>query len=192
MHLHNTDLCLSIYPLTPHCITLTPEWPQGFNYLGTLDVLSRVCAHSSHRQFSHSLKLSGHTRVFITLIQRKLSLCTLKLIPHSLGIAYRGSSLVCYSVTYLAGQERRLNTFHLRSIRRILGISRQDKEPTLMSCLVLVSPVCTLYLDNGDGDGWDMSVVWRMVAFQKTSSTGSWLWGGEPPAALTCDIKTSA
>ena len=22
-----------------------------------------------------------------------------------------------------------------------------------------------------------------MVAFQKTSSTGSWLWGGEPPAA---------
>ena len=25
----------------------------------------------------------------------------LKLFPHSLGIAYRGSSLVCYSVTYL-------------------------------------------------------------------------------------------
>ena len=29
--------------------------------------------------------------------------------------------------TIHAGQERRLNTFHLRSIRRILGISRQDK-----------------------------------------------------------------
>ena len=25
----------------------------------------------------------------------------LKLLPHSLGVAYRGSSLVCYSVTYL-------------------------------------------------------------------------------------------
>ena len=29
--------------------------------------------------------------------------------------------------TTYAGQERRLNTFHLRSIRRILGISWQDK-----------------------------------------------------------------
>ena len=45
---------------------------------------------------------------------------------------------------------------------------------------------------NADCDGWVMSVVWRMVAFQKTSSTGSWLWGGEPPATLTCDIKMSA
>ena len=26
---------------------------------------------------------------------------TLKLLPHSLGVAYRSSSLVCYSVTYL-------------------------------------------------------------------------------------------
>ena len=30
--------------------------------------------------------------------------------------------------TTYAGKERRLNTFHLRSIRRILGISWQDKE----------------------------------------------------------------
>ena len=29
--------------------------------------------------------------------------------------------------------------------------------------------LCTLYLDNADCDGWVMSVVWRMVAFQKTS-----------------------
>ena len=61
-----------------------------------------------------------------------------------------------------------------------------------MSCLVLVFPLCTLCIDNADCDGWVMSVVWRMIAFQKTSSTGSWLWGGEPPAALTCDIKMSA
>ena len=47
-------------------------------------------------------------------------------------------------------------------------------------------------LGNADCDGWVMSAVWRMVAFQKTSSTVSWLRRGEPPAALTCDIKMSA
>ena len=93
--------------------------------------------------------------------------------------------------TTYAGQERRLNTFHLRSIRRILVISWQDKVPTLMSCLVLVFPLCTPCSDNADCVGWVMSAVWRMVAFQKTSSTVSWHWGGEPPAALTCDIKMS-
>ena len=31
----------------------------------------------------------------------KSILCRVKLLPHSLGVAYRGSSLVCYSVTYL-------------------------------------------------------------------------------------------
>ena len=39
------------------------------------------------------------------------------------------STLLCGSEpwTTYAGQERRLNTFHLRSIRRILGICWQDK-----------------------------------------------------------------
>ena len=54
-----------------------------------------------------------------------------------------------------------------------------------MSCLVLVFPVCTLCLDNAECDGWIMSAVWRMVAFQNTSSTVSWHRGGDQPAALT-------
>ena len=39
------------------------------------------------------------------------------------------STLLCGSEpwTTYAGHERRLNTFHLKSIRRILGISWQDK-----------------------------------------------------------------
>ena len=48
-----------------------------------------------------------------------------------------------------------------------------------------------LCLDNADYDSRVMSAVWRVVAFQKTSSTVSWLWEGEQPAALTCDIKMS-
>ena len=62
----------------------------------------------------------------------------------------------------------------------------------LMSCLVLVFPLCTPCSDNADCDGWVMSAVWRMVAVQKTSSTVSWLWAEEPQAALTCDTKMSA
>ena len=75
--------------------------------------------------------------------------------------------------TTYAGQERRLNSFHLRSIRHILGISWQDKVSTVMSCLVQVFPVCTLCSDNADCDDWVMSAVWRMIAFLKTSSTVS-------------------
>ena len=63
------------------------------------------------------------------------------------------------------------------------------KYPTLMSCLMLVFPVCTLCLDNADCDGWVMSAIWRMVAFQKTSSTVSWHLGGEQLTALTYDVS---
>ena len=61
-----------------------------------------------------------------------------------------------------------------------------------MSCLVPVFPLWTPCSDNADYVGWVMFAVWRMVAYQKTSSTVSWHWGGEPLAALTCDIKMSA
>ena len=53
--------------------------------------------------------------------------------------------------TTYAGQERRLNTFHLRSIRRILGISWQDKVTNVDGLSrALVFPLCTLCLDNAD------------------------------------------
>lgn len=47
------------------------------------------------------------------------------------------------SWTTYARHERRLNTFHLRCMRRILGISWQDKYPTLKSCLGRTSLACT-------------------------------------------------
>ena len=39
-------------------------------------------------------------------------------------------------------------------------------------------------LDNAYCDGWVMSAILRMVASLNTSSTVSWHWGGEPPAAM--------
>ena len=93
--------------------------------------------------------------------------------------------------TTYAWQERRINTFHLRSIRRIMGISWQDNITNADVLSRTDLPSMYTLLRNADCDGWIVSAIWRMVAFQKTSSTVSWLWGGEPPAALTCDINMS-
>ena len=46
--------------------------------------------------------------------------------------------------TTYAKHERKLNSFHLRSLRRILGINRSDKVPNMPRSLsVLASPPCT-------------------------------------------------
>ena len=60
-------------------------------------------------------------------------------------LCYQHIALWQRNIYMFARQERRCNTFHLRSIRHILGIyPRKTKCPTLMSCLMLVFPVCTL------------------------------------------------
>ena len=69
---------------------------------------------------------------------------------------------------------RRLNSFHLRSIRRILVISWQYKVTNADALSRAGLPtICTPCSENAACDGWVMSAVWRMVAFQKTSSTVS-------------------
>ena len=47
--------------------------------------------------------------------------------------------------TTYAWQERRLNTFHLRSIRASWAYPSRTKSPTLMSCLELIFPACRPY-----------------------------------------------
>ena len=93
--------------------------------------------------------------------------------------------------TTYAGQESRFNTFHLRSIRRILGISCLDKviNADVLSRAGLPT-MCTLLRQRRLT--WVMSAVWMMVAFRNTSSMVNWHWGGEQPATLTFDIKMSA
>ena len=72
--------------------------------------------------------------------------------------------------TAYAGKERRRNTFHPRSIRRIIGTSWQDNDDVLSRAgLPDLFPLCTLCLDNAGCDGLVISTVWRMVASQTTS-----------------------
>ena len=98
---------------------------------------------------------------------------------------------VIETCTTYAGQERRFNTFHLRSICRILGrpISWYDRVSNSDVLSRARLPICNICLDNADYGGW---VVWRMVESENTASTVSWHWGGEPPAVLRCDIKMLA
>ena len=94
--------------------------------------------------------------------------------------------------TTYAGQERRLNTFHLRNIRRILDISWQDKV-TNADVLSRVDLPSMYTLLRKRRLRW-LGHVRRMQdgRIPKYISTVSWHWGGAPPAALTCDIKMSA
>ena len=76
------------------------------------------------------------------------------------------------SWTAYARQENRLESFHLRCLRRILGITWQDRvsNPTVLEkagSLSMHLLLCQRHLRC-------MSIVWRMAAFQVTSFTGSW------------------
>ena len=103
------------------------------------------------------------------------------------------STLMYGSVTWTtyARQEKRLSSFHLRSIRRILGMSWQEcptprsyPEPTFRAC----SP-CS---DSSGCVGWGMSTAWRMAASPKTFSMESWHLEGDTKAAHSCATRMSA
>ena len=81
--------------------------------------------------------------------------------------------------TTYAHQEKRLNTFHLRSLQCNLASHGKTRWPTLMSCLMLASPPCTPCWDNIGCTGLAMSTIWRMAKFQKTSSMESLPQGRE-------------
>ena len=76
--------------------------------------------------------------------------------------------------TYIC-HERRLNTFHMRCLRRILDIKWQDLIPNSdRFSRVLGSVLCTLSRARGASGGLAMCGPWRTVAFPKTSFTVSW------------------
>ena len=97
-----------------------------------------------------------------------------------------------WTTTTYAGQERRLNSFHLRSIRRILGISWQDKV-TNADVLSRAGLPTMFTLLRQRRLRW-LGHVRRMEdgRIPKDILYGELALGGEPLAALTCDIKMSA
>ena len=94
--------------------------------------------------------------------------------------------------TTCARQEKRLNSFHLRSIRRILGISCKTECPTPRSCPEPTFQACSPCSDSADCVGWVMSTALRMAASQKTFSMESWHLEGEPKAGHSCATRMSA
>ena len=88
--------------------------------------------------------------------------------------------------TMYAHQEKRLNTFHLRSLQYILGISWQDKvtNTDILSHTGLPT-MYTLLRQHVGCTGLAMSAIWRMAKFQKMSSTESLPQGREALAACS-------
>ena len=94
--------------------------------------------------------------------------------------------------TMYAGQERRLNTCHLRHIRRILVISWQDKVTN--ADVLFRAGLHSMYTLLRQRRRQWLGHVRRMEdgRIPKDNNMVSCIWGGEPPAALTCYIKMSA
>ena len=90
-------------------------------------------------------------------------------------------------------QERRLNNFYLRCLRRILGITWRDRiTNTAVLERELNSPACTLYCDNVVSDGWVMYVGWMMDESRKTFFMQSLHLVKDRLVAPSCDSRMSA
>ena len=94
--------------------------------------------------------------------------------------------------TTYATQEKRLNSFHLRRILRILGISWQDRVSNAeVLCRANLPGMFTL-LSSAGCVGWGMSSAWRMAASQNIFSMESWHLKLDPKAAHSSSTRMSA
>ena len=80
--------------------------------------------------------------------------------------------------TTYSKQERKLNSFHLRSLRRILGISWRDK--VLRSWTASVSPPCTHYSGSAECAGSAMCAAWGDGTIPKDILCGELAVGKRP------------
>jgi hypothetical protein len=91
----------------------------------------------------------------------------------------------CESWTTYARQEKRLNTFHLRCLRRILGISWQNKVTN--SEVLSRADIPSMYSGFA---GLVMYSAWRMEESQKTFYTESFHLGSDALGVQSYGIKT--
>ena len=91
-----------------------------------------------------------------------------------------------------ARQEKRLNSFHLRSIRRILGIPWQDRVSNTEVLSRANLPSIFTLLRQRRLRCWGISTAWRMTAPKKTFSMESWHLEGDPKASHNCATRMSA
>ena len=84
-----------------------------------------------------------------------------------------------------AAQERKLNVFHLRCLRRVLGVSWQDKVTNNEVLDRVGIHLCIPYSAN-------LYIGWRMDAFQRTCCVVSWSQGTETNVVINFVTQTSA
>ena len=76
------------------------------------------------------------------------------------------------SLTSYTAQERKLNNFRLRYLRRVLGVTNNE-------VLDIARYICIPNSANAAYDGLDMYIGWRMDTFQKPCCMVSWTQGTE-------------
>ena len=82
--------------------------------------------------------------------------------------------------TSYAGQEKRLNIFHLRCLRKILGITWDDKKTnTEVLKTANLQTILTILYASGDSDGSATSQGWMTAGYQNSSYTDRWLKAAE-------------
>ena len=91
-----------------------------------------------------------------------------------------------------AGQERKLNTFHLRCLRKIIGIRWDDRKTNIR---YLKKHIFQAYLPSyarGDSDDWGTWHRWSTTAFQNRCALVRWLPETEPKEDSSWDSRISA
>ena len=96
------------------------------------------------------------------------------------------------SWTSYARQENRLESFHLRCLHRILGITWQDKVTNTAVLGVLALTAYTSSSVSAGRAGSATCIAWAMAASQKMCCMGSWQQDTVPQAAWQCISRMSA
>ena len=151
----------------------TPEVVHQFQYLGFImtDTLSLDAGISISWENKH-LKTPTKVNVYKACVISTL--------------LYGSESWTTYST-----QERKLQAFHFRCLRRILGITLQDRCQTTKSCLEQGFHRCVHFYANAVYDGWVTPTGWLIASFLKTCFMVNSQQGQEVEVDLNFDSRMS-
>ena len=95
--------------------------------------------------------------------------------------AFSAPCSAAVNLDHLNETERRLNSFHLRCLRRILGVKWQDHITNSE-----ISPACPPFAASAAWDGSDMFIAWMMDASPRKFYSDNWKQESGKPGAQPC------
>ena len=113
--------------------------------------------------------------------KRNTWLRTPKCISISTRQAFSAPCSTAVNLDHLNETERRLNSFHLRCLRRILGVKWQDHINNSE-----ISPACPPFAASAAWDGSDMFIAWMMDASPRKFYSDNWKQESGKPGAPPC------